>query len=178
MLSAARGNGYHPLPAQRPGPKSADLYTWPRIPWLTPALFFHCLFHLTGGESCLSGVPGCIWWSLLGLETASNTVLPKGFCIVSDPSWSRPQRAPQVSCKKIYSASVPGAERRGHSYTGPSLVSSAPHTVEPSGTHLASPHLLFSSINSKHALFRVHPKSYVMVKEDYEHGKALPAAMD
>lgn len=41
ILSAAQGNGYHLLPAQRSGPKSADLYTWPHIPWLTPALFFH-----------------------------------------------------------------------------------------------------------------------------------------
>lgn len=61
---------------------------------------------------------------------------------------------------------------------GPSLVSSAPHTVEPSETHLASPlGLLFSSINSKHTLFRVHPKSHVMVEEDYENGNALPTAM-
>lgn len=136
-----------------------------------------CLFHLTGEERCLSWVSDCIWWSLLGLEATSNTVLLKASASFQTPARADLRELPKGAVRKSTPLHTPGAERRGHSYTGPSLVSSAPHTVEPSETHLASPRLLFSSINSKQALVRFHPKSYVMVKEDYKNGNALPAAM-
>lgn len=163
MLSAPRGNSYNPFPAQshvfprRPGPKSADLClhmaTHPS-PHSCPFLLLTCLsLSLEKKAACLCPL-GLHLVVSDGPGSSLHPVLcsPRALTSFQTPTGAGFLRElPKWAVRKCTPLQAP-AERRGHSIAdGRAWFIEHPTLWNPE---------LFSSINSKYALFKLHLKSY------------------